>query len=109
MMKTGGITLTFLGALTLADYYGQPNTRNVYRGREDCVADYSEAQCVGDTGNSGHGGGSGGGRWYGPGYRQSGYSAGDPGPGRASRAIMSEPIQRGGFGSYARSFFSGGG
>ncbi len=107
MKKSRAITLTVLGTLTLSGCDNGADTRNIYKTLEDCVADYSPAECKEQPGSGNSGGAT---HWSGPGYRwgSSSIDAGNPGPGRAHRALMTESVSRGGFGSIGH-FFSGGG
>src|SRR5512139_1708605 len=108
------VLLGLIGASMALPYLpqGEEVRRNTYRSRNDCVADYSEAEC--ETTPA-----SGDGSWgyHGPTYRKD--SQGhpeDPGPGRYSKefskpnpaVIHTESSFRGGFGNISRRFGSGG-
>lgn len=81
LIALGGATLVGLSMLGR----GQDVQRNRYDSYEDCVQDYSNAQCQMDGPVSG--GSSGGLHYYGPWYRSGGTGgAEDPGPGRSLAA-----------------------
>ncbi len=101
MKKTARITLVLVGSISAtACDSGPAQMRNQYRSFADCAADYSEATCRQENPGA-----------YSPGYLYRGPSyyhsstgfrdANDPGPGRANKAVGTETVKRGGFGSSA--------
>ena len=121
--KSGKVPLVLMGAVAgavalPAMFNGTDVQRNRYLSREDCVADYSVAQCNPDVPP-----GSSSRMYYGPWYRSNANErvndAADPGPGRYFRgggmgtsASISPPSvetgTRGGFGSSGRVSARGG-
>ena len=99
MKKSEVVLLTLMiGTVAAINMERRPDTvRNVYNSRDDCVHDYSDTQCREDANNSRSGGrgGSSGGRWVGPDYR-------DDDTRRSSRATDRETVRRGGFGFSGR-------
>lgn len=78
--------------------------RNFYGSREQCLRDYTDAQCRSN-------GGGGPSAYYGPYYRSGYATADDPGPGRTAVAggesTAASRVVRGGFGATARSGHGG--
>lgn len=77
--------------------------RNYYTSREQCLRDYTDAQCR-------SAGSSSGGVYYGPYYRGGRAAADDPGPGRTAvngESAAASRTMRGGFGTTARSGYGG--
>lgn len=80
--------------------------RNFYGSREQCLRDYTDAQCRSN-------GGAGPSAYYGPYYRSAYPTADDPGPGRTAAAAAdgqstaASRVVRGGFGATARNGHGG--
>ncbi|HYC34841.1 MAG TPA: hypothetical protein VEC19_00330 [Usitatibacter sp.] len=110
MRKSARVTLVLIGLTTLAGCGGEEKRRDVYRTREDCLADWGNKpeDCTPAT-EKRH---AGTGFWYGPMYlprwggswfsRGSGASSTRMGSGR-SIGSSSSGVSRGGFGSSGRS------
>ena len=114
--KSGKVPLVLMGAVAGAValpalFNGTDVQRNRYNSRDECIADYSEAQCNPDFPL----GGTSRTYYYGPWYRsdvsQRAKDSKDPGPGRYFRgggssglaaAPSVETGTRGGFGSHGR-------
>ena len=105
--KSGRVTLVLVGVSALAGCGGDDTRRDVYRTREDCLADWGnkpeDCRPAGDQRHRGMG------YFYGPSYihHSGGSGATWTGGGtQGSRAIGSTPsstVSRGGFGSSGRS------
>lgn len=122
--RSARITLVLVGAAALAACGdSDPERRDVYASKQDCVQDWGqETKCEpapASATNSTSRPHSGHGYFWGPLYRGSsaGYRAGSSGTsgasaiggaGTSSRAIGSASVSRGGFGSSASSHSSGG-
>ena len=108
MRKSTRVTLVLIGLTTLAGCGGEQR-RDVYRSREDCLADWGNKpeDCSPAT-EKRH---AGTGFWYGPMYahRPGGSWFGRGAAGSSSRSIgssstsRSSSVSRGGFGSSSRS------
>lgn len=99
-----GLTSAFAAGPYLPQ--GKEVRRNIYQDRQSCERDYSPTQC-----ESGQGGSSGGGGWFGPRYyvdRSQPEAKSDPGPGRYGLTTKSETSIRGGFGRVGRFLHIGG-
>lgn len=102
------IALGVFGSLMTYSLVTNPNNsslmRNHYASREQCLRDYTAAQCS-------YNGGAGPSAYYGPYYRSSYATADDPGPGRTAAAsgesTAASRVVRGGFGATARSGHGG--
>lgn len=102
--SSGSVTLVLIGLTTLAGCGEDDTRRDVYKTREDCLADWGNkpSDCTPAT-EQRH---AGSGFWYGPMY---GYRSGGSGSSwtnrssTSSRSIGSSTVSRGGFGSSSRS------
>ena len=105
--SSGHVTLVLIGLTTLAGCAEDDARRDVYKTREDCLADWGNkpSDCTPAT-EQRH---AGSGFWYGPAY---GYRSGGSGSAWTNRAASSRSIgstsssssvSRGGFGSSSRS------
>lgn len=106
--KSGRVTLVLIGVSALAGCGGDDTRRDVYRSREDCLADWGnkpeDCQPASDPRHRGYG------YFYGPSYvYHSGGSGSTWTGGTRSRSIgsTSSSVSRGGFGSSARSSSGG--
>ncbi len=101
LRKSSRVTLVLAGVAALgACSDGQ--RRDVYKTREDCLADWSNKpqDCTLAT-DARH---ASSGFWYGPIYSRGGYGSGWSSSTRpGSRAVSSPTVSRGGFGSSAHS------
>lgn len=101
--SSGSVTLVLIGLTTLAGCAEDDTRRDVYKTREDCLADWGNkpADCSPAT-EQRH---AGSGFWYGPayGYRSSGSGSSWTNRASSSRSIGSSTVSRGGFGSSSRS------
>ena len=104
--SSGRVTLVLIGLSTLAGCGEDDTRRDVYKTREDCLADWGNkpADCTPAT-EQRH---AGSGFFYGPGY---GYRSGGSGSSWTNRAASgrsigstgSSTVSRGGFGASSRS------
>ena len=103
LRRSSRVTLVLAGIAAISACSDEQR-RDVYKSREDCLADWANKpeDCKPAT-EPRH---AAGGYWYGPSYGYGGYSGGSgltssarPG----SRAVSSSSVSRGGFGSSAHS------
>ena len=105
LRKSSRVTLVLAGVAAISACSNQDDQRrDVYKSREDCLADWSNKpeDCSRAT-EPRH---AASGFWYGPTYPYSSYSSGSSwtsGARSGSRAISSSSVSRGGFGSSAHS------
>ena len=101
--SSGRVTLVLIGLSTLAGCGEDDARRDVYKTREDCLADWGNkpADCTPAT-DQRH---AGSGYFYGPayGYRSGGSGSSWTNRSSSSRSIGSSSVSRGGFGSSSRS------
>ena len=101
--SSGSVTLVLIGLTTLAGCGEDDTRRDVYKTREDCLADWGNkpADCSPAT-EQRH---AGSGFWYGPayGYRSRGSGSSWTNRASSSRSIGSSTVSRGGFGSTSHS------
>jgi uncharacterized protein YgiB involved in biofilm formation len=110
--KSSRVTLVLLGVAALAGGCGRDDARrDVYKTREDCLADWgNKAEDCTPATQSVH---AGSGYWYGPIYPYRSWSSGSSwtNSSRTSRAVGStstgNSVSRGGFGSSAHSSSGG--
>ena len=109
LRRSSRVTLVLAGIAALsACSKGDDQRRDVYKSREDCLADWANKpeDCTPAT-ETRH---ASGGYWYGPSYRYGGYSGGNAWTSNArpgSRAVSSSTVSRGGFGSSGHSSSGG--
>jgi len=98
------VTLVLIGAASVAgcsDPPPPPMQRDVYQHRSQCVQDWGdEKKCEVITSGTHRG------YYYGPGYSATG-SETSSAPRRGSRAVATDTVSRGGFGSSASAHSSG--
>jgi uncharacterized protein YgiB involved in biofilm formation len=109
MRRSSRVTLVLVGLAGLAGCGGDDARRDVYRTREDCLADWGNRpqDCTPSTDQKHHGLGY----FMGPAYpvRSAGSGMGwsdsssDGGGGSGSRRSLGSSVSRGGFGSSSRS------
>jgi uncharacterized protein YgiB involved in biofilm formation len=105
LRRSSRVTLVLAGIAALsACSRADEQRRDVYKSREDCLADWANKpeDCKPAT----EGRHAGGGYWYGPTYPYSAYSSRGSwtdGTRIGSRAVSSSSVSRGGFGSSAHS------
>lgn len=100
------IALGVFATLTTCSAFNNPENnasrRNFYASREQCLQDYTDAQCRSS--------GSGAHAYVGPYYYGARQTANDPGPGRTAvngESATASRVVRGGFGTTARSGHGG--
>ena len=105
LRKSSRVTLVLAGVAAISACSNQDDQRrDVYKSREDCLADWANKpeDCSRAT-EPRH---AASGFWYGPTYPYRSYSSGSSwtsGARSGSRAISSSSVSRGGFGSSAHS------
>lgn len=105
LRRSSRVTLVLAGIAALSACSRQEDQRrDVYKSREDCLADWAnkpeDCKPATDPTHASRG------FWYGPMYRFGGYSSGSSwtnGVRSGSRAVSSSTVSRGGFGSSAHS------
>jgi uncharacterized protein YgiB involved in biofilm formation len=103
LRKSSRVTLVLAGMAAISACSGEDDhRRDVYKSREDCLADWANKpeDCTPAT-DARH---AASGFWYGPIYPYRSYSSGNSwmsAAGRGSHAISSSSVSRGGFGSSA--------
>jgi uncharacterized protein YgiB involved in biofilm formation len=101
--SSGRVSLVLIGLAALGGCSQDDTRRDVYKTREDCLADWGNkpADCTPAT-EQRH---AGTGYWYGPayGYRSGGSGSSWTNRSTGGRSIGSSTVSRGGFGSSSRS------
>ena len=118
--RSAQVTLVLLGAAAISACGDQSEHRDLYASKQDCVQDWgTETKCEPAPDGAASSGGrthTGGGYFWGPRYSSNSYrsgnsgsSIGSQGPARSgSRAIGSNSVSRGGFGSSSSAHSSSG-
>ena len=105
LRKSSRVTLVLAGIAALSACSSEDDhRRDVYKSREDCLADWSNK--TEDCSRATEARHAASGFWYGPTYPYRSYSSGSSwtsGARSGSRAISSSSVSRGGFGSSAHS------
>jgi uncharacterized protein YgiB involved in biofilm formation len=108
LRRSSHVTLVLAGIAALSACSDDEHRRDVYKSREDCLADWAnKAEDCKPATEPRH---AAGGYWYGPSYRYGGYSSGSAWTSNArpgSHAVSSSTVSRGGFGSSGHSSSSG--